>query len=442
MMRGEPCNPEQLFRYAFGDPTDDVRAAVASHVAECDSCRIELTTIQRVAAGSESSPAEQSDALPDIARRMRRIAERDDAAKRRAEADVRRVLAQPSSLQVSTLYAHSIEASPALVWRLMDEADQLLFTEPRLALPLYDLATHVADTAAGQGILLSHELRVEAWKNYAWALAFMGEYAKAEDAIFWAEDAANQCADRRHMTAIVNLTRGIQLTQMERWSEALPIVVAARQTFAELGDEPRKIKALEQEANIHVRLGNAAVAVAIHSSIVDLPGDDMTRARRYGNMALSFEAAGALWKASEMLARAKEIHAQLGMSLLLFRDTWALARILSRMRRLDEACAKFAEASAGLRSLDAGDDAIRVDLDWSEVEIEHGSATDATYSRLRAAATYSIEKGLPVAKCRALAYLQQLGRTATVTHVRFVRSFIEMFDSNPHMQFQPPERLS
>lgn len=439
-----PCRPEPIFRYAFGEPTEDERAATEEHVANCDGCRSDLAAMQRVAAGADWRDESKSAELPssELIARQREVAEMGEEARLAAKAFLARLLRLSPLARYVEINRDREQLTPALAWCLIDEAMGLVFSEPRTALPIIDLATYVADYVSGHGAVHSHELRVEAWKDYAWTLSFLGEYARAEAALDWAEDAASQCADRRHMLAIVHLARGIMLAQMERWSEALPLVNAARAVFAQLGDVDRATKAQEQEANIRMRIGDAEGAVAILSSIVYLPADPLTQARRFQNIAHALEMSGALWRASDFVARSRAIHSRLGVTFMLCKDTWSLARILAKTSRLDESFEQFEAARNGFLELDAVDYVIRVDLDRSEIEIDHDVATDATYARLRFAAQYAIEKTLPVAKCRALDALQQLGRAATASSVRRVRDFIDHFETNPHAVFHAADLFS
>jgi len=428
------CRPEKLLQHAFGDETADERIASLAHIESCRGCLEDLAALRAIVA-YDRFQAQAGSAPLDLIERSRKAALRaaDDAA-----AHLQILLSVPSRDRFRTLHEQRSIISPALGWLLMDAAEAHIFTEPREALHLYSLATYVVDAAAA---LAFHcpDLRMEAWKNYGWLLSFLGEYTRAEHALFFAEDAAEECADRTHMLAIVHLTRAILLSQMERWSEALPIVTEARETFSRLGDSVRELKAREQEANIRMKTGDGAGAVAILAQIVDLPADELTRARRFGNIAHALELAGAYWSASEYIARSSAIHTRAGAMLMVYRDAWALARILSKTGRVAEATAQFQIAANGFRSLDAVDSAIRAELDQSEIELEHRITTEATYTRLRAAATYAVEKRLPVAQCRALAYLQERGRTATVSHVRYVRDFFVRLQTNPHVDFHPPE---
>jgi tetratricopeptide (TPR) repeat protein len=439
------CRPDRILRYAFGEPSEDEHAETQLHVASCVDCRDDLEAVHRIAVGAtwrDDSPEPPSSPSPDLIENVRAVAVRDAEERAVAATTAEWLVAMPADLRRRAVINRSSVTTPALAWAVMDAANSRLYSEPKVALGLFDVAAFIADGVSARGAMHSHELRVEAWKNYAWTLAYFGEYARAEEALDWAEDAADQCADRRHMLAIVQFARGIFLSQMERWTEALVLVIACRKTFRSLGDEVRSAKALEQEANIRMRTGDAAGAVAILSSLIDVAADDATRARRFSNIAKALEIAGVLWLAGEYVAKAQAINERLGATMNLHNNSWTLGRILAKADRIDEAVLTLDRASRGFRSLDAVDDAIRVDLDRSEIELDHRVTTDATYERLRVAAAYAVEKGLPVSKCRALEYLQHLGRAVKIEHIRFVRDFYDHVSSNPHVHFSPPEQIS
>jgi tetratricopeptide (TPR) repeat protein len=435
------CSPEQLFEYAFGDPDESARAAMHDHVASCGVCDADLRAIREIDAGGgdryRATGKHKVELTVDHLARIRALSDLDAAQRASAARLIDMLRGLPVTTALPILNKNRELMTPALAWALMDDARRVVYSDPRLARPLYDLATYVADFTFAQGAIHSQELRVEAWKNLAWVQAFVGEYALAEYALDWAEDAANQCrANRSYMLAIVNLMRGVMLMQMDRDHEALPLIVAARQSFRRWRDAKRANKAAEQEANIRMRIGDARGAVELLAQILTDPEyDELTRARHYQSFAHCLERVGALWSAGEWAERARSIHRKHGVVLMYHKDTWLLARILAKAKRMDEAFELFRQASTGFSDIDAADFLIGVYLDWSEIEIEHGEPSEATYARLRQAATFAIEKRLAVAKCRALDALQQLGRSVTAGHVRRVSAFIETCSTNPHAIF-------
>lgn len=439
-MADRPCNSERIIKYAFGGLPEEDLAFAEVHVADCAACREALNSLIAVAAGGNWREEPSSGALPppDAIESARQILMRDAMSRERASEDSAWLIGLPASARIKEIVRNREKITAALAWNLKEEADSLRFTAPRQALPLYELAAFIADAAAARGVLLSHELRAEVWKNYAWLLADEGHFEEAESAIEWADDAAQQCSPSRHVRAIVALTRGIVLSHMQRWRDALPIVTAARQTFAELGDEERRLKAVEQEANILMKIGDLGGAIYRLSQIVELDSDDATRARRFLNIGYALENAGATWPAGEYLARAKAIYARINQPTMMWRVEWGLARILAKANRLEEACERYEAASHGFRSLGSTDSAVRLDLDWSECEVENRIANETTYERLRGVAVYAVEKRLPVAQCSALEYLKDLGRNVDIWHIRHVREFIDAPTGEP---FRPPKEL-
>lgn len=443
MNHSHRCSLEQLLRVAFGDPAVDERSASRDHLSRCITCRAEMDVLQRIAAGADwndptrlAPPAsrwriEEIRQLPEVAQRAEELAHERVAL----------ILAQPSETWWCAVAADDSLFCPAIVKAILAAADRLMNSTPRESLRVYSLATFAADAAAARGGGL--ELAVEAWKNYAYILCRVGEYALAEEALDEAEQRALDSGYRELALASINLVRAIVLRCMQRFTEALTETRAARDRFRQLGDHERFTKAREEEANILWSIGDGDGAVAILLGLIDEDADDETRARRYANIAMAFEMAGALWSASEYLARANAIHQRLGATFFLHRNMWALGRILNKLHRVDEAIDALAAASEGFRRLDATDNLIRVDLDRSEIEIENGIETDETYQRLRLAASVAIEKHLPVAKWKALDYLQRLGRAATTIHVRSVRDYLAHFDNDPTHDFVPPyEQIS
>lgn len=433
MTSDRSCRPERVLRYAFGPCPDEERSEMEAHVATCESCRSDLAEVLRIKASRPDTDASPRDPFAFA----RNAAIRGRA---RAERDLETLRSHSSiSERLALIYRGGVLVTPALAWALVDEGTAQMRNAPREALTWMDIATLVADGASHNG---AFEVSVEAWNKKAWLLSYFGEYAQAEEALEWADAAATQCADRRHMRAIVALMRAILLSRMERWSEALPVVMAAKRDFVELADEGRRIKAIEQEANIRMKTGDAVGAIDILLPLVTLDTDAATRARYYTNLASAMQLAGRLWGAAEYITKAREIHRAIGATPAIHTNTWILARILTSADRIAEAVNHYAEACEGFRQLEAIDSAIRAELDWAEAEIRGGVATTSTYDRLRRVATYAIEKQLPVAKCCALQYLQTLERNVTAPHVQHVKDFFTAFETNPRLQFRPPEMMS
>lgn len=327
----------------------------------------------------------------------------------------------------------------ASAWEMLAEGESMNPVNPRMAASRSRLALHVIESLAAVLPQPPHELRAAAWKNIGWALRSVGEYTEAEAALDHAEKSAQFCMDGGSMLARVKLTRAILLTTMERLDEALLLVRESHTAFREINDAVRCAMADEQEAIIHMKGNDAVRAVPILKRLLKEATSDETKARRYGNLARAFELAGDLESARRTLKKAHELHAQLGWTHVLLTDQWVLGKIMAKAGDVNEGLKMLDHASAQSQVLDDADTAVRIDLDRCQIEIENNRQTDATYDRLRAIAAYAIDKRLPQSECRALLFLQQLGRTTKPAHIRHVKEFIEDLAKHPHREFVPPE---
>ena len=324
-------------------------------------------------------------------------------------------------------------------WEMLAQGDRLRFVDPRQAVNCFKLALDVIERLDVARKGTPHELRATAWKELAWTLRSLGEYAEAEAAIDNAEESANLCANRESMLARVRLTRAILLTTMERYEEALLLVRESRAMFSDINDQARYSMAIEQEAIILIKRKDGINAIPILKRLLKESADDETKARRYCNLTVAFEFVGDFGSARKALEKACVLHEKLGSTHHLGMDRWTLGRIIAKSGDLDDGLKRLERACQEFRQLEDADTAVRIELDICEIEIEHHRQTSETLDRLRAAAAYAIEKRLPQSECRALLYLQQLGRTAKVAHIRYVKDFIEDLAKHPHREFVPPE---
>jgi tetratricopeptide (TPR) repeat protein len=321
---------------------------------------------------------------------------------------------------------------------MLAQGERMNRIHPGQAMDIYKLALKVIEDLAPSLPEPPHELRATVWKNIAWTLRSFGEFAEAEAALDTAEQSARACDDRGSMLARLKLSRAIHLTSLERWDEALQLVTESRATFREIGDSDRYAMTFDQEANILLYRKDGAAAVPILKRLMKETVDDETRARRSLNLAIAYELAGDLKSALSTLKKAQTLHESLGWTHELTKDRWALGRILAKAGAIDEALETLEQASLEFRGMGDADNVVAVDLERCAIEIENEQHGEATFDRLRAVASYAIEKRLPQSECRALLFLQQLGPSAKLTHIRYVKDFIADLPRHPHREFSPP----
>jgi tetratricopeptide (TPR) repeat protein/DNA-binding XRE family transcriptional regulator len=349
------------------------------------------------------------------------------------------LFSQPESKWQSCLEEDPRFFSVASAFAMLAHAEGMMENEPRVAITGYRLVLFVVEEIAKTDPISVHELRASAWKSLGWTLRKIGDYKEAATALDQAEDSARLCANGESMLARVKLTRAILLTTTERWDEALVLVNEARETFEAIHDLERYDMAVEQEAVILLNRHDGARAIPILKRLLNKSTDEPTKARRYYNLAIAFELADDLVPARRYLKKAALLAAKLDWTHTLCKNRWALGRILAKAGDVDEALKTLKDASAEFRALDDADSAVRVDLDRCAFEIENGRQNEETFDRLRAIASYAIDKRLPQSECRALLFLQQLGRTAKPTHIRYVKDFIQDLSKHPHREFVAPE---
>ena len=168
MTPNHPCRPERVLRYVFGPCSDEERAETEDHVANCSDCRSDLDAVIRVGGGFAWREYE-SLAMPilDVVAKARST---ETSSRAQASADLTLLKSCLQEERHAIIYRGGVAITPALALVLMEEADRILFSAPRESLTWFELACLVSDSAARWGTLLAHELRVEAWKNYAWLL--------------------------------------------------------------------------------------------------------------------------------------------------------------------------------------------------------------------------------------------------------------------------------
>lgn len=360
-------------------------------------------------------------------------------AERFAAEEIPTLLRRPKSEWHRCLEEEPRYKSLTCAWKLLDEADRMTYERPREAIEYYRLALFIAEEIGRSHPISSVQLRVRGWKELAWTLREVGEYTAAESALDTAEHIASFCIDREKQLARVKLSRAILRTSTEHLDEALVLVREARATFSLVNDPAGYEMAVEQEAHILLRRKDGSGAVAILEGLETEAADDATKGRLFLSLAYGYRLAGSLTSAQQYLEKAIALHEKLGWTHILYKDMSLLGSIMAEAGEIESALETLGRASDGFRNLEDVSGAIGADLDRCEIEIDCGRADAHTFDRLRAAATYAIEKGLPQSQCRALLFLQRLGRGMEATHIRYVKDFIQDLETHPHRDFVPPE---
>src|SRR6185369_9761038 len=124
--------------------------------------------------------------------------------------------------------------------RLEAEVSARLEKEPREALLLSDLAASIAETLPPDSYpaVVLAQLRAHAWKDRAQALAYIGRYPEALEALDRAELQLTFGA-LAHDRAIVRYVRALTLQKVNRFEESRALLAECSQVFRDHGDDRR-----------------------------------------------------------------------------------------------------------------------------------------------------------------------------------------------------------
>jgi len=432
------CSDDEVVKVARGAGELEYRR----HITFCKKCAAKLADVQRAIATMREADAWQPPPASSLAVIQKRLI--DERAF--AEAAVPRLLSLPENGRHAALRHDPRYFSAEVVWRLLDAALRESEQSPLDSVPTYRLACFIADEVARARPYGAYEkCRYAAWKELGWVYRCIAEYKLSRTALRTALQAAKRlpAPERAEAMARVRLSFGGLYANLRRYRVSLEFIRSAKATFRELGSESCVEMAAELEAHVLLLKGRGREAADILGSLLTTARGDEARARICLNFANALQMSGEGAVATIYLRTARELHEKLGQTYYACRDRWCLAQILDKLGRVTEALDEFAHASDFMRHADPHA-AVLIDLDRSEAEIRHGVADDRTYSRLRAASAYAIEKQLPAAACHALRYLQReiaIAERAVpqIVHaVKFVRRFIEDLEKNPHRDFVPP----
>jgi len=124
--------------------------------------------------------------------------------------------------------------------RLEAEVSALLEKEPRHALLLSDLAASIAETLPPDSYpaVVLAQLRAHAWKDRAQALAYIGRYPEALEALDRAEQQL-AFGSLTHDRAIVRYVRALTLQKVNRFEESRELLAECSGVFRDHGDSNR-----------------------------------------------------------------------------------------------------------------------------------------------------------------------------------------------------------
>jgi tetratricopeptide (TPR) repeat protein len=336
--------------------------------------------------------------------------------------------------------------SAAVVRQLVDVSETVLDTLPPDALELaraaVETAQLVGDDESASDVV--RKARGAAWRQYGYALFYIGEFPKALDAAERARVIFEQCAVADYDLARVGIVRALALGSQERVDEAITVAEESARVFRAWGDRRRVASALNTQAYILIQKSRFQEALPILLEIEDaykMVVDTDARARVIGNIALCYWQTGKVVEALQNYQVAAAIHEEAGTKTEAARIRYNVADLLAAQGRFTEAKERLRRVRDEFQQMGMDHAAVSAGLSLAEIFLAEGRVAEVE-TLCRTAIEQFARTGLGQTSdgLMALTYLREAtaARRATPEVVRHVRKYLERLPQEPRLLFVAP----
>lgn len=324
--------------------------------------------------------------------------------------------------------------------RLESEVSTRLEKEPQEALLISDLAASIAETLPPDSYpaVVLAQLRAHAWKDRAQALAYIGRYPEALEALDRAERQLS-FGSLTHDRAIVRYVRALTLQKMNRFEESRELLAECSQVFRDHGDDRRYLYCGIGEALLLDRTERYRDAYDRLIPLLDVArtsADVESEARIQSNLAHAAVYLGELNAANVHLSEAIARFVDLGKRLEAIRTELAGGRLLLARGQLRLGIQRLYEARRSFLMHGMVEEAGLSGLEIVEALLQSGARDDA--ARLAEEILGELRHiAFNDRALSALAYLSDAAQAskASVETVRHVRGYIDSLRDDPTREF-------
>jgi tetratricopeptide (TPR) repeat protein len=437
---------DELELYSIDPAATPDRAALESHLDECEQCRGLLAFIEKIDAAlreklpwilSEEFRNQPTRPAPD---ELFRLAETIDRERAEARALLPPLLQSPLAFRRAALEKQTALHTSGLVQVLSDTASGLHERQPQFALALADTAISIALTLARRGALRSLGALGVAWKERANALRLLGRFKDADEALTRAEEAFRKDpGTTAHDLATVWFGRATVYMKSERLQEAGELAAAAARNFLEFGDTARYLNALLVRGSVLYLRGDHAAAASVFEEIAAKARERRDRAllaRALQNAAASYAEIRQYAQARRYDIEALAIYDELGLETEKVRTGWTLGSIAVAAGDLDEGIRQLDRARGEFEALGLTNDAALARLEMGEALLL-ADRPEELRELLRDVVMHFTSEGMMRNARIAIAHLHEALAANRVTPelVRQVRVYLERLPANPNAPF-------
>ena len=438
---------EALSRYALDRSLTPDGDAIASHLAECETCRRHFTDFADIDDAMRDPRTWASvDALRGHAGRFQEalaVKERIDDEDAAAARLISPLLRSPLRFRNAAIARNPKAQTAGVVRYLCAAANERHEKRPEFSLELtlcaYDVALSLGPAAsASKRFCMALSLR-----ERANALRYLGRFTEALQALDSAEELFDEApAADPHDIAIVQLIRATVFVESEHLEEAHLLSRKAARVLDQYGDRARELIALQVEATSLHYAGRNQEAVSAYERVAAkarAEGDRNLLARALSGAGSAYLDVEELDEAESSLVDALVILDELDLATERARVAWSLALIQVRRGDLDGGAIRLDAARTDLERLGIVNDHALATLDWAFARLALGRPHGVADACRRIAVQFESERMMKSARI-ALAHLHEalaVGR-ATPTLVSEVRKYLEHLPSRPDTPFVLP----
>ena len=421
------------------------------HLSACASCSETLDSYRAVAQvlGEDAVwDLRQLTTGPDekTLARLRSFSVSSASSDEAAAALVTALLAQPRASWSETVKRDLRYQSAAVVRQLVEASEAAIDTLPADAADMARAAVEIAqllgDDESESDVV--RKARGAAWRQYGYALFYVGDFPKSLDAADRARVIFEQCAVSDYDLARVGIVRALTLTALERADEALNIADESARIFRAWGDRRRVASALSTQGYILIQTSRYHEALPVFLEIEDaykMVIDTDTRARVIGNIALCYWQLGKIVEALQNYGVAAAMHEEGGTKTEAARIRYNVAALLAAEGRFAEAKDRLRRVSHEFQLMGMGYAAVFAGLSLAEILLAEGHLNEVE-GLCRTALEQFARTGLGQTSegLTALTYLREAtaARRATPEVIRHVRKYLERLPQEPRLLFVAP----
>jgi tetratricopeptide (TPR) repeat protein len=438
---------EDLIDYADDPASVRNRGEVEEHLRGCDDCRRQVDEHRLMIAALRQEETWRladgalEDAGPGIVRDFeQRLAAEDTSAERAL-----RPLISSKYIFMYANVAHKKGFRTGGVVRLLctaayDEVDR----DPVFGQALAEAATLIAEALADDyypAQAVNH-LRGAAWKEYATACRFLGDFDRALDALDRAERAYRRLIFGAPSIAVVNLARGGVLWKQQRYPEALSRVRESSKAFSSQGNEQRYFEARQLEAVILHRMGDVAAALETYEltfKLAENMGDPEMQAQAAQNLGVAYVEGGNIGLAMKYFLVALQLNETLGRTTRAARTRWSIADLHLVTGNFIDGEKRLRESVFELASLGMASDAALAKLSLAEA-LHMLGRDDEVVAICSELVSYFREARMVTGALTAVSFLKEAAAARRLTRraIVHVREYLSDLQERPALVFAPP----